>query len=877
MFQNISKNKMPIFFGLLLLFISLFLIGTNFALANQGGTGWDSNLGGSDATAWGEQAENIQERSGLGNDDPRNIIANLINIALGFLGIIAVCIIIYAGFLWMTSQGNPDKINDARKILIGGIIGLIIILSSFALAAFVMDMVFRATTDNFGTGSNGTLSTGGTSQPTGVGGPGNNQSPLACSSSVGECSPDESICDELGPYWSCNTDSCLCQVENLGSCYNSRDDICNYPCSAGLGCFGLSGCENNTDTNPCGQGDDTCACCCSLSDDNCSLIYPSLECRETPGDCSGGDRGKCCGCEADNQCGENINAVGCGSDTCCHNRPTVLSVVPANNSSNICTNALVSIEFSVAMNSRSFYDNMFVVGEFVGASCPEGTSLFSPSSNQVNIPTQAGANYCRVNGSYYPRNSQEGNYVDFVASQIYETDTRYYIYLKSGETNSEGDSLEGGVESFYGLSLADEYISNFRTIDDSDGNDGICVIEQVTLSPPSYLFRDGQNSVREVDDDAGDDTFDSERDSDKLFVAQALSPDRQVLASMPGYQWDWEIESSVTSVVRLVDNANIENMRDTMRLAQVVPGVTDGRTYIRATIEMSAYSNTTNEGDGLYDRSRVWVFICNNPWPPFETGSEWAPWSSSSLGTNPDYNYEVYYCRDIGRSGTADDLPAFDSVGTASSPETEVLQQVYFTYQAPPPPGSILPASAPVSDLNYPNGETVYLEWSGVPGVAGYKTYWSQRSGQYRQSQDVGLVNSYYIEGLENGETYYFSVTAYSDENAESSYFEEVSLMPQDTTAPTSTPIFNDPATFTIESDRIILSWSEAPGVDSYELSYGLSPGMYGVFVDLGLDRELIVKELSPNTEYYFAIRSVDQAGNVSENSDTVNLRTVEE
>ena len=59
----------------------------------------------------------------LSDTDPRIIIARIINIALLFLGVIAVGLIIYAGFLWMTSGGNEDKIDKAKNTLKNAIIG----------------------------------------------------------------------------------------------------------------------------------------------------------------------------------------------------------------------------------------------------------------------------------------------------------------------------------------------------------------------------------------------------------------------------------------------------------------------------------------------------------------------------------------------------------------------------------------------------------------------------------------------------------------------------------------------------------------------------------------------------------------------------------
>jgi len=72
------------------------------------------------------------------NTDPRDIIINIIKYLMTFLGIIAVCIILYGGFIWMTAAGNEDKIAKAKQIIIAGSIGLVIILAAFIIVQFVM-------------------------------------------------------------------------------------------------------------------------------------------------------------------------------------------------------------------------------------------------------------------------------------------------------------------------------------------------------------------------------------------------------------------------------------------------------------------------------------------------------------------------------------------------------------------------------------------------------------------------------------------------------------------------------------------------------------------------------------------------------------------
>ncbi len=86
----------------------------------------------------------------LGTRDLKEIIAGIVNIFLGFLGILATLTVLYGGFIWMTSNGNSEKIDKAKRLLINGAIGLIIILSSYAIARFIL----RAGYDGvFGTGS----------------------------------------------------------------------------------------------------------------------------------------------------------------------------------------------------------------------------------------------------------------------------------------------------------------------------------------------------------------------------------------------------------------------------------------------------------------------------------------------------------------------------------------------------------------------------------------------------------------------------------------------------------------------------------------------------------------------------------------------------
>lgn len=84
--------------------------------------------------------------TGLGSQDVRTTIATIIRVLLGLLGIIAIVLVLAGGFMWMTAGGDEEKAGKARSLLAAGAIGLIIILSAFAIAQFVVGQIETATT-----------------------------------------------------------------------------------------------------------------------------------------------------------------------------------------------------------------------------------------------------------------------------------------------------------------------------------------------------------------------------------------------------------------------------------------------------------------------------------------------------------------------------------------------------------------------------------------------------------------------------------------------------------------------------------------------------------------------------------------------------------
>jgi len=80
-----------------------------------------------------------------GNQDIRLTIAKIIRVLLGLLGTVALGLVLYAGYTLMTAGGNDEKVNQGKKILTNGLIGLAIILSALAIVQFIIGQLASAT------------------------------------------------------------------------------------------------------------------------------------------------------------------------------------------------------------------------------------------------------------------------------------------------------------------------------------------------------------------------------------------------------------------------------------------------------------------------------------------------------------------------------------------------------------------------------------------------------------------------------------------------------------------------------------------------------------------------------------------------------------
>ena len=88
-----------------------------------------------------EQCEKLE---GTGTGKANALIEKIINIFSIIVGIVAVIMIIYGGFKYITSGGNQESVKTAKTTIIYALIGLVIV----ALAQIIVQFVLREATSN---------------------------------------------------------------------------------------------------------------------------------------------------------------------------------------------------------------------------------------------------------------------------------------------------------------------------------------------------------------------------------------------------------------------------------------------------------------------------------------------------------------------------------------------------------------------------------------------------------------------------------------------------------------------------------------------------------------------------------------------------------
>ncbi len=117
---------------LIILIITIFFLPINIVCAGPLDADTLSNMA--------DQEEALADEAGFERSTKvGDIVAAIIKAALSLLGIIFIILIIIAGYNWMTAGGDEEKIRKAKDTLKRAIIGLLIIVTAYAITVFIFE------------------------------------------------------------------------------------------------------------------------------------------------------------------------------------------------------------------------------------------------------------------------------------------------------------------------------------------------------------------------------------------------------------------------------------------------------------------------------------------------------------------------------------------------------------------------------------------------------------------------------------------------------------------------------------------------------------------------------------------------------------------
>ncbi len=126
-----------------IIFISFLFLNTFFLInivepvfSGSGGSGSGLVLASDSPSSW---ADGISEDRGW--SDLIKIARNVFNIFLAIIGSIAVLMIIWGGIIYITSSGNEQRLEQAKKVITYAIVGIIIATLSFAMISLVGGLI----------------------------------------------------------------------------------------------------------------------------------------------------------------------------------------------------------------------------------------------------------------------------------------------------------------------------------------------------------------------------------------------------------------------------------------------------------------------------------------------------------------------------------------------------------------------------------------------------------------------------------------------------------------------------------------------------------------------------------------------------------------
>lgn len=411
-----------------------------------------------------------------------------------------------------------------------------------------------------------------------------------------------------------------------------------------------------------------------------------------------------CSCESDAQCGSGFS---CGTGSCCFVRPTV-EVTPAFGEA-LCRNTALSVLVSqpvdeAALRTRDQDGDGQITGaenippvalvlkELAGVpvasdACPAGHTFVASAQTGASWYVRALAwvklQVRRLVGSEALAQVQNLSPVCLVPVSYTVTDvpsvngpgSRISVLprealLPNGTYELLVQGTSQGLITKNGVSPEESSSGVFTT-----GAD-ICSLDIVQLVDLGSADR-SLSSVAQVFH-RGDEVHTIRAEAYARRSGALLEP----LNELPGvydWTWDWDTtilpDTSTTDVVAADEgDAAITSLRS---LGQ------NGEESVIVT------ANVQKDGQDIdYHPTGslpITAFLCEQPWPAFADGFPWiddgSRFAPDVEAASPASQFSFYYCRDAGKEGIVEDLPAVNPVLSPRSPISNVIREILYVVE----------------------------------------------------------------------------------------------------------------------------------------------------------------------------------------------------
>ncbi len=342
-----------------------------------------------------------------------------------------------------------------------------------------------------------------------------------------------------------------------------------------------------------------------------------------------------CGYENDSQCPSpaTIDTFGVGTDSCCHPRPAIISSIPDDGSSSVCTSLSIEVDFDTQLLDTSVITNTFVEFNNGSNACPgtepettawySGVQKFASAILEWIIPsTKAQAeNWCVVDSGVTIYSTATGSTV-LVTPRVELLQNQQYRVRFRGDLDLD-DGINEGLRNRAGVPFTGEKTITFFT---GEAKCNLDLVE-VTINPPERpgskdaFFCAGRNDCKADVNPSVD---------GNQHEYRATGRDRRGFVVPADFIW----RKSGEDVVGL----NL-NEGDTV---EVTASPLNGSAQVTVFAEAKAPSSGS-----VAKTVRIRVFLCENPWPSLLD----FPY------VDEVFNFDLFYCRDFGEPGFDDDLP----------------------------------------------------------------------------------------------------------------------------------------------------------------------------------------------------------------------------